>query len=90
MTAIGVGPYCDIDMDRWWVPVEAEQNRMKAAHEVRVCLDADSVLRYVGQEEVALDLECDEPCVPDPDNGFEYPPCTVTVKAWAFAAEARR
>ena len=57
MTDLGVGPYCDEDMSDWWVPVSAQPNRMKAAHEVRQCMDDDSVLRYVGvDEDAAFDL----------------------------------
>lgn len=90
MSGIGVGPYCNEDMSDWWVPISAEPNRMKAAHEVRMCVGDDSVVRYVGVDDAAtFDIDHDFPCEPDPDNGWEYPPCTVTARSWHFTAEER-
>lgn len=86
MTAVvGPGPYCDEDLSDWWVPVSAVPNRMKAAHEVRMCMDDESVVRYEGVDKRAsFDLEHDYPCEMGDDG--EYPSCTVVTAAWHFSA----
>ena len=76
MSGLGVGPYCNEDMDEWWVPVSAQPNRMKAAHEVRMCMDPDSRLRYLGREDARLTDH-------EPDCGCG---CEQTVTAWHFEA----
>ncbi len=80
MTPLDPGPYCNEDGD-WWVPVEAIHNRMKAAHEVRMCADPLAVIRYEGMVTTNLtphDIGCD--CGKD---------CVRPVVAWHFTEEHR-
>jgi hypothetical protein len=85
-TPLDPGPYCDEDGD-WWVPVAAIPNRMKAAHEVRMCVDSDSKVRYEGlQRGVRLEMEHDDVCEPDEETG-EEPPCIALVDCWHFTED---
>lgn len=75
VTTLGVGPFCNESGD-WWVPVDAEPNRMRAAHIVRQCMDDSSSVVYVGREMANLtphETGCD--CGDD---------CERPVMAWHF------
>lgn len=79
---IDPGPYCNEDGD-WWVPVEAIPNRMKAHHAVRMVVDSDAKVRYVGLSRACwFDMEHEDVCSEDDDGN--RPPCVILADAWHF------
>lgn len=85
--SVPVGPYCSDDLRDWWVPVAAEPNRMRAARVVRLCMDHDSVLRYVGRDDAArLDPDHENVCVDDDGLPLDH---VHVGPAWHFEAAER-
>ena len=81
------GPYQNEDGD-WWVPISAVPNRMKAAHEVRMCMWEDSVMEYVGiTRDGRFDTEHADLCAPGEDHAA--PDCVFVADAWHFRERAR-
>lgn len=85
--SVPVGPYCDPDMEDWWVPVAAEPNRMRAASLVREFADPGSKVVYRGRDTTArLDPEHEGVCT-DLDGNPE--PHVYVGPAWHFEAVER-
>lgn len=89
--AIAPGPYCDVDGEFWWVPIAQVPNWMKAAAEVRSCIDVTySKVSFDGRENnVALDMEHEGGCLDELEEGDPDPPCIVRVDCWRFITEDR-
>lgn len=89
--AMAPGPYSDEDGETWWVPIVQVPNWMKAAAEVRSCVDtSDVVVSFDGKETgVALDMEHEGGCLGGLDEGDPDPPCIVRADCWRFILDLR-
>lgn len=79
------GPYCDVDMRRWWVAVE-DCGYLDARRLVKATADIDrySRLQYVGKERAHL--WDDEGCEGHDDEEYPEDGCDGCrrVMAWGF------
>lgn len=75
------GPYCDLDLRHWWVPVTTPY--LEARRMVRECAEIDDWQRllYLGPTEARLDTEHEAGC-----EDCQY---VETVKAWHFEVVER-